>query len=209
LCLPSVSYKMNIPLMANLFPVFSSAATSLATKFTMTVASVAEKTDPVSIVALICCCQILFAASVYVLMTRKVEPMVINLNVSNVPEKKEEEEPVAPMAEEERPAAPVPLAPIRVPKPRHSLKDLHEYLADGQPIRHRVRGHQYFYGSYNAGGANIICTDGTVVKSLSGFAVHNIKQANPNLAKPQADGWARCEVQIEDGSWVKANTLTI
>lgn len=194
--------------MANLFPVFSSAATSFATRFTMTVASVAEKADPVSIVALICCCQILFAASVYVFMTRKTEPMVINLNVSNTPEKVEKEAEAAPAAEE-RPAALEPLAPIRVPKPRHSFRQLHEYLADGQPIRHRVRGHEYFYATYNANSNNIVCTDGTVVKSLSGFAVHNIRQSNPNIVNPQADGWARCEVQIEDGSWVKANTLVI
>jgi len=141
-------------------------------------------------------------------MTRKAEPMIINLNVSNSPEPVvEKKEETAAAVAEDRLEPPEQLAPIRVPKPRHSFRQLHEYLADGQAIRHCVRGHPYAYASYNANRNNIVCTDGTIVKSLSGFAVHNIRQANPNLVNPQADGWARCEVQIEDGSWVKANTL--
>ena len=184
--------------MATFLPTFS----SMAKKFTLTIASVADKTDSMTVVALICGCQILFALSVYFFMLRKTEPMTINVNVSNTSEG-------APPVEEERPAAQEPLPPIRVPKPRHSFRQLHEYLADSQPIRHRVRGHEYFYATYNANSNNIVCTDGTVVKSLSGLAVHSIRLANPNLVNPQADGWARCEVQIEDGSWVKANTLAI
>ena len=109
----------------------------------------------------------------------------------------------------ERPVEPEPLAPIRVPKPRKSFRNLHEYLVNGQIIRHRVRGFPYAYGCYEVAVKRIVCADGTFVKSLSGFAVHNIRQFNPNLVNPQADGWARCEVQIDEDTWVKANTLAV
>jgi hypothetical protein len=101
------------------------------------------------------------------------------------------------------------LAPIRVPR-RQTMRNLRGCLADGQPVRHRLRGHvDPFLGTYDGETNRIVCADGTSVKSFSQFAVHNMRLANPNLVNPQANGWTRCEVQIEDGSWVKANTLVI
>jgi len=136
----------------------------------------------------------LFTVSFYFFMNRKMDP---------VPSKDDVVE------TEERPVEPERLAPIRVPKQRKSFRQLHEYLADGQLIRHRVRGYPYMYACYEAASKRIVCSDGTFVKSLSAFAVHNIRQTNPNLPKPQADGWARCEVQIDEDTWVRANTLAI
>jgi len=136
----------------------------------------------------------LFTLSFYFFMNRKMEPMLPKDDVVETTERSEE---------------PERLAPIRVPKPRKSFRKLHEYLADGQLIRHRVRGFPYSYACYELASKRIICTDGTSVKSLSGFAVHNIHQVNPNLQNPQVDGWARCEVQIDEDTWVKANTLAL
>jgi hypothetical protein len=182
---------MNNTIMANFLPNFS----SLAKKFTMTVVSVIDKTDPMTTAALICGFQILFA--VYFFILRKTEPMTTNVSNTSADAQPVEEE------------QPQPLAPIRVPKPRKSFRNLHEYLVNGQIIRHRVRGFPYAYGCYESAIKRIVCADGTFVKSLSAFAVHNIRQNNPNLVNPQADGWARCEVQINEDTWVKANTLAV
>lgn len=180
----------------------SSAAASFASTFTT---DTIAKTDPMTIVAFVCCVfQLLFAFFMYSFMAQTHSPTVINMPMTR------SEPVVEPVPETARPLREEPetLPPIRIPN-RDRKKELRHYLADGQPIRHRLRGHDYFYGAYIAATNRIVCTDGAIVKSLSGFAVYNMRQTNPNAANPQADGWTRCEVQIEDGSWVKANTLAI
>jgi hypothetical protein len=155
-----------------------------------------SKTDPMSILVLVgALFQFLLIAFLYAFM--KYPLTVVN---DTCPPTQAQDEPRA-SAE--------PLAPIRVPR-RRPIRNLHDYLMDGQPVRHRLRGHaDAFLGTYNAETNQIVCADGTSVKSLSQFAVHNIRTGNPTLVNPQANGWTRCEVQIEDGSWVKANTLVI
>jgi hypothetical protein len=183
---------------------FSSAAASIATKFTMLIASAAttaSAADPVSIVALICCCQLLFAASVYALLTRKQEPTVVHVHMSSAQQPVTEvqhQEPVKEVQPQE------PLAPIRIPKQTHPHKRLQDYLQDGQRVRHKNKTGN-LYGQYNATSDRIISEDGTALRTLSGFAVHHLQSINPGKTHT-ADGWARCEVDVA-GTWVQANTL--
>lgn len=196
---------MNIPLSFGVVPILSSAAVSIATKFTMLVASAAttaKSADPVSIVALICCCQLLFAASVYALLTRKQEPTVVHVHMSSAQEPVKEVHPQEPVKEV---VPQEPLAPIRIPKQTHPHKRLQDYLRDGQRIRHMNKADGFLYGQYNAISNRIICEDGTMLRTLSGFAVHHLQTLNPGKTHT-ADGWARCEVDVA-GTWVKANCL--
>lgn len=143
----------------------------------------ASNLSTLSIVAAVCFCQVLFAAAVFALLHTK---------KATAPDVSQEE--------------PRPLAPIRIPRHKKRIQD---YLADGQPIRHKTREGESFFGTFDAERNRIRCEDGRLLKTLSGFVVHHIQTLNPNRGQVTADGWSRCEVQIEDGSWVKANTLTL
>jgi hypothetical protein len=213
----------------NLVPVLSSAAASVAAKFTMTIASLAttaSAADPVSIVALVCCCQLLFAASVYLLLTKKNEPTVIHLHMTNTPVAKEvpvvqetqevpvvqetQEVPVAQVSLEEQ-DVPFPTEyqnyTIQVPRQPRKHKDLKDYLQDGQRVRHTNKTHGSLYARYNATFNSIICDDGAKFKNPSGFAKYHLRSLFPENPKRTADGWTECQTEV-DGKWVKMKTLT-
>jgi hypothetical protein len=216
----------------NLVPVLSSAAASVAAKFTMTIASLATTAStahPISIVALICCCQLLFAASVYVMLTRKNDPTVIHLHMATTPVAQEvpvtQEVPVAQETQEAQQTQEIPVAQvsleeqdvpfpteyqnytIQVPKQPRKHRNLKDYLQDGQRVRHTNKTHGTLYARYNVTYNSIICDDGAKFKNPSGFAKYHLRSLFPENPKRTADGWTECQTEV-DGKWVKMKTLT-